>query len=87
MIELIDFHAEWCGPCKVMEPVFNEIEKDYIGRVTFKRVDVDIDTAMSEKFGVMSIPTFIILKDGKETSRKIGAMPKDILVSWINSSL
>src|SRR3972149_5368362 len=76
MIQLIDFYADWCGPCKVMEPIFKELEKDYQDKVEFRRVDVDVENAFSSQYGVMSIPTFVILKDGKEASRKIGAMPK-----------
>lgn len=87
MLQLLDFYADWCGPCKVMKPIFDEIDKDYAGKVEFKKVDVDAEPALASQFGVMSIPTFVILKDGKEVSRKIGAMPKDILKSWIDSSL
>mgnify|MGYP000751180701 CR=1 FL=1 len=87
MIQLIDFYADWCGPCKVMEPIFKELEKDYQDKVEFRRVDVDVENAFSSQYGVMSIPTFVILKDGKEVSRKIGAMPKEIIKNWINSNL
>jgi len=87
MLQLLDFYADWCGPCKVMKPIFDEIDKDYVGKVEFKKVDVDAEPALASQFGVMSIPTFVILKDGKEVSRKIGAMPKDILKSWIDGSL
>ena len=84
---LMDFYADWCGPCKVMEPIFKELEKDYQDKVEFRRVDVDVENAFSSQYGVMSIPTFVILKDGKEASRKIGAMPKEIIKNWINSNL
>jgi thioredoxin 1 len=84
---LIDFYADWCGPCQVMKPVFAEIEKDYTGKIEFKKVDVDADSAMAAQYGIMSIPTFVILKDGKEVSRKLGAMPKEALKSWLDSSL
>lgn len=87
MIELLDFYADWCGPCQVMKPIFKEIEKDYEGKVVFKQIDVETDNTAPGQYGVMSIPTFIIVKDGKEVSRKIGAMPKDILKNWIDSNL
>lgn len=87
MFQMIDFYADWCGPCKAMKPIFEEVEKDYAGKIEFKKVDVDADGASAGQYGVMSIPTFVILKDGKEVSRKIGAMPKDILKSWLDSSL
>ncbi len=87
MIQLLDFNAEWCGPCRVMKPVFEELAKTYAGKVEFKSIDVDVDGASAEKYGVMSIPTFVIVKDGKEMSRKIGAMPKDMLKMWIDTNL
>lgn len=87
MITLYDFYAEWCGPCKIMRPIFEELEKSYSGKVEFKKIDVDTDNTTSSQYGVMSIPTFVIVKDGKELSRKIGAMPKDVLKSWIDSLL
>ena len=87
MIQLLDFYADWCGPCQVMKPVFKEIEKDYEGKVEFKQVDVEPDGTQATQFGVMSIPTFVILKEGKEVSRKIGAMPKDVLKSWLDANL
>ncbi len=87
MLELIDFYADWCGPCKIMKPIFDEIEKEYEGKVEFKKVDVEAETEMAQKFGVMSIPTFVVLKDGEEVDRKMGAMPKETLVEWLNSHL
>ncbi len=87
MLELLDFYADWCGPCQVMKPIFTEIEKSYEGKVTFKSVDVEQNVEMARKFGVMSIPTFVLVKDDKEISRKIGAMPKDVLTSWIDAGL
>lgn len=87
MYQLIDFFAEWCGPCHAMKPVFEQLEKDYAGKVQFKTVDVDVDGAMAEQYGVSSIPTFVLLKDGKEAGRKIGASSKDAMKSWIDSNL
>ncbi len=87
MITLIDFYADWCGPCKIMAPIFEELEKEYKGKVEFKKVDVEAEGDMASKFQVMSIPTFVILKDDKEISRKVGAMPKDIVKTWIDDNL
>jgi len=87
MITLIDFYADWCGPCKIMAPVFVELEKEYEGRVEFKKVDVETNGEMAQQFHVMSIPTFVILKDNKETSRKTGAMPKEVMKDWIENNL
>ena len=87
MTQLIDFYADWCGPCKIMEPVLEQLEKEYTGKLEFKRVDVEAEGGMASEFGIFSIPTFVILKDGKEVDRKEGAMPKEILRGWINSHL
>jgi thioredoxin 1 len=87
MIQLIDFYADWCGPCQVMKPMFDEVEKDYGSKVEFKRIDVETDNESAAQYGIMSIPTFVILKEGKEVSRRVGAMPKDALKNWIDSNL
>jgi thioredoxin len=87
MIQLIDFYAEWCGPCHAMKPIFEQLSKEYAGKVEFKSIDVEADTQMASQFGVASIPTFVILKDSKEVSRKLGAMPKDSFKNWLDSNL
>ncbi len=87
MITLLDFYADWCGPCKIMEPIFNELKKEYEGRVEFKSVNVEEENAMAMQFGVRSIPTFVILKNEQEVDRKLGAMPKEVLTSWLDSNL
>ena len=87
MIKFIDFYADWCGPCKVMAPVFDEIEGEYEGKIKFQKVDVESDSDMASQFGVMSIPTFVILKEDKEIDRKVGAMPKEMLKNWLDSHL
>jgi thioredoxin 1 len=87
MLTLIDFYADWCGPCKIMEPIFADVKKDYDGKITFKKVDVESNSAEASKYSVMGIPTFVLVKEDKEVSRKIGAMPKDILTNWLDSNL
>jgi thioredoxin 1 len=87
MLQLIDFYADWCGPCKIMAPIFTELEKEYEGKVEFKRVDVEAEGEKAAKFGVMSIPTFVLMKDDEETDRKIGAMPKEVVKNWLDSHL
>ncbi|OGC57261.1 thioredoxin [candidate division WWE3 bacterium RIFCSPLOWO2_12_FULL_36_10] len=87
MIMLLDFYADWCGPCKAMEPIFAEVEKEYVQKVEFKKIDVEVEGAVASQYGVQGIPTYILVKDGKEVSRKIGAMPKAVLTSWISSNL
>ena len=87
MIELLDFYADWCGPCKVMEPTLEEAEKTLSGQVAIKKIDVDTDNETAVQYGVMSIPTYIILKDGQEIDRMIGAQPKDEFLGKITSHL
>ena len=87
MLQLIDFYADWCGPCQIMKPIFKEVEGQFKDKVDFKQVDVEADSATAAKFSVMSIPTFVLLKDDKEIDRKMGAMPKEALVSWLDSHL
>jgi len=87
MLTLIDFYADWCGPCKIMEPIFADVKKDYDGKITFKKVDVESNSAEASKYSVMGIPTFVLVKEDKEVSRKVGAMPKDILTNWLDSNL
>ena len=84
MIQLIDFWAPWCNPCKMMAPVIEELEKELAGKVEFVKVDVDENQADASKYGVMSIPTVVVLKDGKEVGRKIGAASKAELLKLIN---
>ena len=73
--EVIDFWATWCGPCKLMNPIIDEVEKENPDLV-ITRVDIDSDKEMVEKYGIQSVPTYVILKDGKEVDRIIGAKPK-----------
>lgn len=87
MVELIDFYADWCGPCVVMKPVIEELEKEMAGKVTVKKVDVDQNQEEASKYGVMSIPTYVILKDGNEVDRFIGATSKEIVRQKLSQHL
>lgn len=87
MIQIIDFYADWCGPCQAMKPIFEEVEKEYAEKVEFKKTDVEAEGALAQEYGVSSIPTFVIVKDGKEVDRKTGAMPKESLKQWLDSNL
>jgi thioredoxin 1 len=68
-----------------MAPIMDEIEKDYQGKMEFKKINVEHDSNTAMKYGIMSIPTFVIVKDNKEVDRRLGAMPKDSLISWLNN--
>ena len=73
--EVIDFWATWCGPCKLMNPILDEVEKENPD-LTITRIDIDSDKDMVEQYNIQSVPTYVILKDGKEVDRIIGAKPK-----------
>ncbi len=83
MTKLMDFFAAWCGPCQAMKPVINELEKELKGKVEVEEIDVDKNSAEASKYGVMSIPTFVVLKDGKEVGRKIGHTTKAELLKLL----
>lgn len=83
---LVDFWAEWCGPCRMFIPVFEELSKE-MKKVKFAKVNITQDEEIAQKFGVMSIPTLILFRDGKEVGRTMGALPKDMLKKWIESKV
>jgi thioredoxin 1 len=83
-IKLLDFWAVWCGPCKIMNPILDELEKQFPD-VEFVKIDVDKEVEFSGRYGVMSIPTFVVEKDGVEVGRKIGVVPKQELVKLLQS--
>ncbi|MFH1394272.1 MAG: thioredoxin [Candidatus Micrarchaeota archaeon] len=84
---IIDFWAAWCGPCQMMEPVFEEASKECQEKLRFAKVDVEKERELSAAFGISSIPTMVIVHRGKEVARFSGFMPKDALMEKINSTL
>ncbi len=81
---LVDFWAPWCGPCRIMNPIIDELEKELGDKLEVQRINVDEEPQKSEEKGVMSIPTYVVLKDGKEVGRKVGVTSKQDLLSLIN---
>ncbi len=71
-VAMVDFWAEWCGPCKMAAPVIDQLSDEYAGKVLIGKVDVDAEGELAQKFGVMSIPTVILFKDGVEIGRQVG---------------
>lgn len=84
---VVDFWAEWCGPCKSIGPHLEEIAKDLQGKVKIAKLNVDENPVISGKMGIRSIPTLMLFKDGKLASQKIGAAPKGELARWISAAL
>ncbi|MBI3111823.1 MAG: thioredoxin [Ignavibacteriales bacterium] len=84
---LIDFWAEWCGPCKMVAPVVEELAKEYDGKLKVGKVDVDSNQQVAIQFGIRSIPTLLIFKQGKVVDQLVGAVPKRMLVEKITKHL
>ncbi len=84
---VVDFWAEWCGPCKMIGPSLEEISTEMQGKVKIAKLNVDENPAVAGKLGIRSIPTLMLFKDGKLAAQKVGAAPKGELVKWINSSV
>ena len=84
-LKLVDFYADWCGPCRMLGPVLEDLSQD-INDVEFFKINVDNDGELAQAYQVSSIPTLILFKDGKLVDKKIGFLPKDALVEWINTN-
>jgi thioredoxin 1 len=84
---LVDFWAEWCGPCKMIGPSLEEISEELAGKVTITKINIDENPDAPTKYGVRGIPTMILFKDGAPAATKVGAAPKSALKGWIESEL
>ncbi|MEQ9404071.1 MAG: thioredoxin [Cyclobacteriaceae bacterium] len=83
---LVDFHAEWCGPCKTMAPILEEVKADLGGLVRIVKVDVDKNPKAAQKFRVQSVPTLILFKEGRQKWRQSGVVPKNALIQVLNQN-
>ncbi|MBI4185096.1 MAG: thioredoxin [Proteobacteria bacterium] len=84
---LVDFWAEWCGPCKQIAPALEEAARELEGRITLAKVNIDDSPETPSKYGVRGIPTLMIFKDGQVTATRVGAMPKSQLLEWIEGAI
>lgn len=84
---LVDFWAEWCGPCKMIAPVVEELAKEYDGKLKVGKVDVDVNQQVSIQYGIRSIPTLLIFKGGRVVEQVVGAVPKRMLVEKVSKHL
>ena len=84
---VIDFWAEWCGPCKTIAPVIDELADEYLGTVKFGKVNVDFNQQTAMKYGIRSIPSLLIFKDGSVVNQIIGSVPKDNIVKLLQETV
>ncbi len=84
---LVDFWAEWCGPCKMISPALEEIAKEMDGRVQIAKMNIDDNPMTPQKYGVRGIPTLMMFRDGQVAATKVGAVPKNQLQEWVESVL
>ena len=84
---LVDFWAEWCGPCKVIAPALDDLAKDLAGKVTVAKINIDENPGTPTKYGVRGIPTLMLFKNGQVAATKVGSLPKSKLYEWVQSQL
>ena len=83
---LVDFWAEWCGPCKQIAPALEQIAQELEGQVTVAKLDIEASPTTPSKYGVRGIPTMMLFKDGQMTAMKVGAMPKQKILDWLSEA-
>lgn len=86
-VSIIDFWAEWCGPCRAVGPVVEELAKEYEGKAVVGKVDVDANPAISAKYGIRNIPTILFIKNGEVVDKQVGAVPKSVLEQKLKAQL
>ena len=86
-LAMVDFWASWCGPCKMLSPLVEALAEQYDGKALIAKVNVDEEPDLAARFGVMSIPTVVFLKNGREFDRKVGVMPPDAFISVLDNNL
>lgn len=86
-LTMVDFWASWCGPCKMLSPVIETIADQYAGKALVGKVNVDEEPELAQQFGVMSIPTVVFLKNGREFDRKVGVMPGEVFTGILDENL
>lgn len=84
---LVDFWASWCGPCKQLSPIIDDVASDMEGKLSICKVNIDDNPDTPAKYNVRGIPTLILFKDGQPVGTKVGSLPKSSLVQWINDSM
>jgi len=86
-VSMVDFWAEWCGPCRMVGPIVEEIGKEFEGKVVVGKIDVDANNTVSEKYSIRNIPTILFFKNGEVVDKQVGAVPKNVLVKKLQALL
>lgn len=84
---IVDFWAEWCGPCKMIAPILNEVADEYESRVTVAKLNIDQNAGTPPKFGIRGIPTLLLFKDGQVAATKVGALSKTQLIEFLENNI
>lgn len=84
---LVDFWAEWCGPCRAIAPSLEDMSKDMAGKVTIAKVNIDENPGIASKYQIRSIPTLMLFKDGKPVATRMGSLPKQALYQWVEQTI
>ena len=84
---LVDFHADWCGPCKMLSPTIKEVAQEMSSQIKVVKIDVDHNQKVAQQYGIRSVPTMILFKNGRTAWRQSGALPKHQIISEINAAL
>ena len=84
---IVDFFAEWCGPCKVLGPIFDSVSNDFAGKLGFYKINIDKETSLAAQYNILSIPTVLFFKNGEKADSFKGALPKDKIVSFIAKNI
>ena len=86
-VSVLDFNATWCGPCKMLAPVLEEVSEDFSGKANFYSVDTDDNPDLAREYGIMNIPAIVVLKDGEKVDMNVGFVPKEALADFVSKNL